>query len=78
MDGIQHKSCLCDSKVAWCVLLVLTEFVVQGMINQRPGVLIDTLVGIPGDSRANNTCMVSYYKGQLKEVIVISRCNALV
>ncbi len=47
-------------KFAQCVLLVLTELVLQGMINQRPGVLIDTLMGIPGDSRANSTCMVSY------------------
>ena len=49
----------CHIKI--CVLI-------QGMVNQRPGALVDTLVGIPGDADAMQASLLNYYLKRIKEV----------
>ena len=41
---------------------------VQGMVNQRPGALVDILVGIPGDADAMQASLLNYYLKRIQEV----------
>ncbi|DBA81385.1 TPA: hypothetical protein ACH3X2_006982 [Trebouxia sp. C0005] len=44
------------------------EWICQwGMVNQRPGALVDTLVGIPGDADAMQASLLNYYLKRIKE-----------
>ena len=38
------------------------------MVNQRPGALLDILVGIPGDADAMQASLLNYYLKRIKEV----------
>ncbi len=46
----------------------------QGMVNQRPGAQLDTLVGIPGDAQSVEASLVNYYLHRIEEV---SNCDQL-
>ena len=41
---------------------------VQGMVNQRSGALVDVLVGIPEDADAMQASLFHYYVKRIKEV----------
>ena len=38
------------------------------MVNQRPGALLDILLGIPGDADAMQASLLNYYLKRIKEV----------
>ena len=40
----------------------------QGMVKQCPGALLDVLVGIPGDAHAIQASLLNYYLNRIEEV----------
>jgi len=48
----------------------------QGMVNQRPGALLDTLVGIPGDAQSVEASLVNYYLHRIEEVSNCDHCTS--
>ncbi|DBA82072.1 TPA: hypothetical protein ACH3X2_006816 [Trebouxia sp. C0005] len=45
------------------------EWICQwGMVNQRPGALVDILVGMPGDADAMQASLLNYYLKRIKEL----------
>lgn len=52
---------------------ITIHVLLQGMVNQRPGALLDILVGIPGDTDAMQASLLNYYLKRIEEVRL---CNA--
>ena len=52
---------------------ITIHVLLQGMVNQRPGALLDILVGIPGDIDAMQASLLNYYLKCIEEVRL---CNA--
>ncbi len=52
---------------------------IQGMVNQRPGAVLDILVGIPGDAHAIQASMLNHYLMCIEEAVYFCRhcCCAL-
>ena len=51
---------------------ITTHVSVQGMVNQRPGALLDILVGIPRDTNAMQASLLNYYLKRIREVRLCS------
>ena len=65
--------CKCKQTSRQCYLYAQVSFTVihlllQGMINQHPGVLLDLLVGIPGDRHATEASIVNFYSRRIQQV----------
>lgn len=45
------------------------------MVNQRPGALLDILVGIPGDAHAIQASLLNYYLNRIEEVSELETCG---
>jgi len=52
---------------------ITIHVLLQGLVNQRPGALLDILVGIPGDTDAMQASLLNYYLKRIEEVRL---CNA--